>query len=278
MTEAPTSTRPAMPDEQLQQMIGLSKGVDSIELKLTIPEPAQLTTARALGLDPLQAQLRQVIFFDTHDLALNAKGLVVRARRTQKKDDDTVVKLRPVVPSELPKDLRTSPSFGVELDASPEGYVCSGSLKGVTAEGSVRRVVMEGKSVRKLFSKEQRALYEEHAPEGIGLDDLAILGPLLVLKLKNYPEDFERRLVAELWLYPDGSRILELSTKCEPAETFQVVAEARAYLSSRGVDLGGEQETKTRTALEYFSKELKKDARRSRRRAGSSTSEERAPA
>ena len=57
MTEAPTSTRPAMPDEQLQQIIGLSKGVDSIELKLTIPEPAQLTTARALGLDPLQAQL-----------------------------------------------------------------------------------------------------------------------------------------------------------------------------------------------------------------------------
>ena len=63
-------------------------------------------------------------------------------------------------------------------------------------------------------------------------------------------------MVAELWLYPDGSRILELSTKCAPAEAFQVAAETRAYLTERGVSLSGEQQTKTRTALEFFSSEL----------------------
>ena len=277
MTEAPTATPQRMSDEDVQQILALTKDIDSVELKLTIAEPAQLTTARALDLDPLQAQIRQVVFFDTPDLALDAKGLVVRARRTQKKEDDTVVKLRPVVPSELPKDLRRSPSFGVELDASPAGYVCSGSLKGVAGQGDVRRVIREGKSVRKLLSKEQRALYEEHAPEGVGLDDLAVLGPIFVLKLKRSPEGFDRQLVSELWLYPDGSRILELSTKCAPAEIFQVAAEARAFLSSRGVDLGAQQETKTRTALEHFSKELKKGARRSRRRADSSASAARSP-
>jgi hypothetical protein len=62
--------------------------------------------------------------------------------------------------------------------------------------------------------------------------------------------------VAELWLYPDGSRILELSTKCKPTEAFQVAAEARAFLTRRGVDLGGEQQTKTKTALEFFAQEL----------------------
>jgi hypothetical protein len=61
-------------------------------------------------------------------------------------------------------------------------------------------------------------------------------------------------MVAELWFYPDGSRILELSTKALPSEGFQVAAEARAYLSTKGVDLSGEQQTKTRTALEYFTK------------------------
>jgi hypothetical protein len=64
-------------------------------------------------------------------------------------------------------------------------------------------------------------------------------------------------LVAELWMYPDGSRILELSTKCRPEEAFQVAAEMRAYLSGRGVNLLGEQQTKTRTALEYFAEELR---------------------
>ena len=83
-----------------------------------------------------------------------------------------------------------------------------------------------------------------------------MLGPIFVLKLKFSPKGFDRRLVAEMWLYPDGSRILELSTKCAPAEAFEVAAEARAFLTERGVDLAGEQQTKTRKALEFFSDKL----------------------
>jgi hypothetical protein len=63
-------------------------------------------------------------------------------------------------------------------------------------------------------------------------------------------------MVVELWLYPDGTRILELSTKCAPSEAFQVAAETRAFLSERGIDVGGNQTTKTRKALEFFSKQL----------------------
>jgi hypothetical protein len=251
-----TAPQIASSDKELQELLALIKDVDSIELKLTVPEPAQLSTARALGLDPLRAQIRQVLFFDTTDLALDSHGVVVRARRSQKKGDDTVVKLRPVVPSELPRAVRRSPTFGVELDASPAGYVCSGSLKGTPASGEVRQVMTEERALEKLFSKEQQALFAEHAPEGIGLGDLSVLGPILVLKLKDSPEDFGRRLVAELWLYPDGSRIFELSTKCEPSEAFQVAAETRAFLTSRGVDLGADQQTKTRTALEFFASDL----------------------
>ena len=97
-------------------------------------------------------------------------------------------------------------------------------------------------------------------PKGLELDDLTILGPIFVLKLKFAPEGFARKLVAELWLYPDNSMILELSTKCLPTETFQVAAEARAFLTERGVDLSGEQETKTKKALEYFSERLRAGA------------------
>jgi hypothetical protein len=246
-------------DEELQKLLALIKDVDSIELKLTVPEPAQLSTARALGLDPLRAQIRQVLFFDTPDLALDGHGVVVRARRSQKKGDDTVVKLRPVEPSKVPPELRRSPSFGIELDASPAGYVCSGSLKGTPSSAEVRQVMRGEGAIHKLFSDEQQALFAEHAPEGIGLGDLSILGPILVLKLKDSPEEFGRRMVSELWLYPDGSRIFELSTKCEPSEAFQVAAEARAFLASRGVDLDADQQTKTRTALEFFAGDLGKE-------------------
>src|SRR5436190_1988856 len=108
--------------------------------------------------------------------------------------------------------------------------------------------------IRKLYSKQQRAFYDSHAPDGIGLDDLHVLGPITVIKLKWQPVDFKRRMVAELWFYPDGSRILELSTKCNPSEAFQVAAETRAFLTDRGIKTSGEQQTKTKTALEFYTK------------------------
>lgn len=253
---AATTQHRGLTDADLQELMALIKGADSVELKLTIPESDQRSTAVALDLDPLEAQMRQVFFFDTPDLALNDHGVVVRARRVQKKGDDTVVKLRPVVPAELPDRVRSSPTFGVEVDASPEGFVCSGSLKG-TAACSVREAVAGKHRLRKQFTKDQHAFFAEHAPSGIEIDDLVVLGPIFVLKLKYSPKELDRRLVAELWLYPDNTRILELSTKCAPSEAFQVAAETRAFLASRGVELEGEQQTKTKTALEYFARELK---------------------
>ena len=118
----------------------------------------------------------------------------------------------------------------------------------------VKAAVLGEKPVRKAFSKEQRALYAAHAPDGLELEDLAILGPITVMKLKFAPEGLARKLVAELWLYPDGSRVAELSTRCAPGEAFQVAAETRAHLAQAGVDLSGEQQTKTRKALKFFAK------------------------
>jgi hypothetical protein len=243
-------------DDELSQLVDLAAGSDSVELKLTVPDEHHRSTVDALGMDPLDAQIRQVFFFDTPDLALNGGGMVVRARRVQGRGDDTVVKLRPVVPDELPDRLRRSPGMVVELDAMPGGWVCSASLKGALGTTDVRRVVTGDRPIRKLFSKEQRAFYAAHAPEGLALDDLDVLGPIFVLKLNLRPADYDRKLVAEVWLYPDGSRILELSTKCVPTDMLNVAVASRLYLRERGVPLTGEQQTKTRTALEFFSQQI----------------------
>jgi hypothetical protein len=254
---ATTMRRQRLSDADLGRLLTLLKGADSAELKLTVPDSEQRSAVAVLGMDPLEAQIRQVYFFDTPDLRLNKQGVVVRARRVQQRDDDSVVKLRPVVPDDLPSGLRKSKNLVVEVDAMPGGYVCSASLKGTPGAGGVKAVATGERPVRKLFSKEQQAFYTAHAPDGIGLDDLTVLGPINLMKLKFSPRGYGRRLVAELWLYPDGSRILELSTKCAPAEAFDVAAETRAFLSSQGVDLSGEQQTKTKTALEFFSRNLK---------------------
>jgi hypothetical protein len=249
-----TTTSPRLTDEQQAEFLELAKDSDSVELKLTVAEAQHASTVAALGMDALDAQIRQVFFFDTPDLTLDKAGVVVRARRIQGKGDDSAVKLRPVVPNELSAELRDSPSFRVEVDALPGGFVCSGALKRPLRPTAVRSTLAGERPLRKLFSKEQRAFYAAHAPEGIGLDDLAVLGPIFVLKLRLDPEELGRRLVAEMWLYPDGSRVLELSTRCATNEAFQVAAESRAFLTKTGVDLSGEQQTKTRKALRYFAK------------------------
>jgi len=251
-SKASAKKAPGLTDKQLREVLKLIEGADSVELKLTVPDEDHRSTAQALGLDPLDAYVRQVFFFDTPDLKLNKAGVVARARRSQGKPDDSMVKLRPVVPQELPDAVRAADTFGVEVDAMPGGYVCAGSFKGELKRGRVKEAVAGTRPLRKLFSKQQRAFFSEHAPKGIELDDLAVLGPVNVLKIKYAPDDYRGKLVAELWLYPDGSRILELSTKCPPAEAFDTAARARAYLSGRGVNLSGEQQTKTKTALEFF--------------------------
>jgi hypothetical protein len=243
--------------EQRAEMFGLIKQAKTVEIKVTVPEGSYRSTAKALGLDPLDSQVRQVVFFDTPDLSLNKAGVVVRARRSQGSPDDTVVKLRPVVPADLPPKLRALPEFGVEVDAMPGGFVCSASFKAELSKNHVRAALLGERKISKLFSAGQREFYEANAPNGLELDDLSILGPIHVLKIKFVPEDFGRRLVVELWLYPDGSRILELSTKADPTQALNVAAEAAAYLTDRGIDLTGEQSTKTATALEFFAAELK---------------------
>ena len=255
MSSAPPAP-PCFSNEELLRLLELLKGADSVELKLTVPAPHQRSTLEALELDPLEAQIRQVFFFDTPALDLDAHGVVVRARRIQGRGGDSIVKLRPVVPSELPDELRRSGAFRVEVDALPGGFVCSGTLKGAPAADDIRRAAGGKLAVKKLFSKEQRQLFAAHAPQGIELDDLTVLGPIFVLKLRSVPPALGRKLATEMWIYPDGSRILELSTRAATDETFQVAAEVRAFLVGRGIEVSGEQETKTRKALAYFTREL----------------------
>ena len=247
----------ALSDEDHARLIALIKDADSVELKLTVPEADHRSAVTALGMDPLEAQIRQVFFFDTPDLALDEHG----RRRSRSPRAEKGRRLcreaaagRPVrAPGRRPpvagfrrrggRDAGRIRLLGLdegERSAPPTSgrpWPASGRCASCSRRSS-------GPSTPSTLPRASRSTTS------------SVLGPIFVLKLKFVPEEFDRKLVAEMWLYPDNSRILELSTKCRPAEAFQVAAEARAFLTEQGIDLGGEQETKTRKALEFFSKRL----------------------
>jgi hypothetical protein len=253
---APALAKP-LSGEDMMKIVELGKGSNSVELKLSVPLNSHRATIKGIGLDPVEAQPRQAYFFDTPDLALNRAGVVVRARRIQGGTADTVIKLRPVDPSGIDPENRRSAAFKVEVDVMPGGFVCSASFKGVCSGQEVLDVSDGKLELRKIFSKEQRAFYDAHAPAGITMDKLSILGPTFLLKARHQPKDFDRRITVEMWLYPDGERVLEISTKCLPDEAFKVGAAFKAFLAKRGIALGAEQAPKTKTSLDFFSAKLR---------------------
>ncbi len=237
-------------------MLSILTDADSVELKMSVPDADRRSAIAALGFDPLVADVVQIWFFDTVDLDLNASGVIARVRRTKARDDSTV-KLRPVIPNDLPGKLRARSGFGVEIDAMPGGFVCSGRLKEKLKPGTVRKAMLGGKpptqAVQQAAARVLRAARparpDSRRPGAARADHGA--------QAEVPPAGFDRAMVAELWMYPDGSRILELSTKCEPAEAFIVAAAGREFLLEHGIVMTGVQQTKTKTALEHFAHELR---------------------
>jgi hypothetical protein len=258
MSEAPEIAPRFLSDTHRSELLDVIRELDSVELKLTIPMDEHRATLRGLPIDPVEAEPRQVFFFDTPDLALNQAGVVVRARRISGGYGDTVVKLRPVVPANLPDDVKRSGSFKLEVDIVPGGYMVSGSMKGKASGDEIRAVAAETRRLGKILSKEQRAFYRAHAPADISLDGLEVLGPTFSLKTSFVPKQINRKVNVEMWLYPDGSRLLELSTKCRPIEAGVVGVEFRSYLAKRGIGVSGAQEAKTRVALEFYTAQIKR--------------------
>jgi hypothetical protein len=244
--------------EDTKKLLYLVRNAKSIELKLSVPMEQHQAAALSIGLDAVESQPRHVYFFDTADQALNRAGVIVRARRRPGGRADTVVKLRPVDPAMIDAELKRSEAFKVEVDAMPGGvFVCSASYKGVAAGQEVLDVTQGRMPLRKLFSKEQLAFYDAHAPAGIDMNALLAQGPILLLKVKHRPKDFKRGITAEVWAWKDGKHILEISTTCEPEEAFQVGVEFKTFLAGHGIDLEAKQETKTKTAMQKFKAEHK---------------------
>jgi hypothetical protein len=255
---------PALARDRLTDVLRLIRGVYSVELKLSVSDSDDRSAVAALEIDPVDVQIRHVEFFDTPDLEVSDRGVVVRLRRVLGRPADSVVTLRPIDPEHLPADLPKSRGFGVGVDVLPGGFVCSAAIKARLDSAKVNETLAGRWPLRKLFSTEQRALFEASAPNGISLESLERLGPIKVLRMRCASGAFEPRLVAELWSFPDGSRILELSTKCPPGDALRVADVTLALLAGRGIDLSAQQQTRTKTAMQFFAAELQAAAARNR--------------
>jgi hypothetical protein len=78
-----------------------------------------------------------------------------------------------------------------------------------------------------------------------------------VLRWKPKHETFPHELTLEEWRLPNGEDLVEVSIKVEPNDAHRARREFDAHLRQMDLDpRGAAQDTKTRTAMEYFARNL----------------------
>jgi len=228
--------------------------MDAVEIKVTIRPDQELRAERTMELNEDTADVRVIYFYDTPHLDLFNAGAVLRARLVKGDDDDSTVKFRPVEAAKISKDWKQLKGFKLEADCVGDRVVCSASLTVLQHRDEIDHVAKGKRAIDKLFSKDQERFLSEFYKGPVDFAKLRVMGPIRVLRWKLTHEDFPYRLTLEEWRLPDGDDLVEVSMKTSPDKAVQAQKEFDAHLRKLGLDPEGAQETKTRTALEYFAR------------------------
>ncbi len=209
---------------------------------------------RRTGVRPAR---RKVYFYDTPELALFARDLVLRARVTDGDDDDSTVKLRPLPLPDIPARWSASEGVRIELDVVGAKQIPSAKLDGEPDRGEIEQVEQGALKLSKLFTGAQEALVTDELPGATSLNDLAVLGPVDARKWDLPRETFPHKLSVEEWSLPDGTHFVELSFKVTPGEAESAQRTFHALLDRLEIGHAGDPDPKTPKVLDFFAGRLR---------------------
>ncbi len=181
--------------------------------------------------------------------------MVLRSRKVIDDDDDSSVKMRPMLAEEawaMIPEYFDEDGFKCEIDRTPTRGVSSCSLKVDQDRGEIDDVADGERAVHKLFSGEQEDLVELFAPEGVDWDDLEVLGPVDTQRWKYESAEIDDKVTVELWQMPDGGTLMEVSIKVDFDENEAKMEALLGYIADRGLRLDDAQSSKTGRVLSYY--------------------------
>lgn len=227
-------------------------GANAVEIKATIA-PRQIAKALAtFGVSEKHAETRIIWFYDTLDLKLFKAGVILRARRKIGQTHDATVKFRPVQPDDIAARWHKDQGFKFEADATQKMFVRSASLTRDVPKGLIKSVEAGETPIKALFDKSQRQFISDQSGKPLDFSTLVQLGPMNAQFWKIEHPGLPWPFVAELWIRPDGAKVLEASVRVPIAQTAAAGAGFWAFLAEIGVARDPTQLAKTRWALDYF--------------------------
>lgn len=231
--------------------------MDAVEIKRTIHPNQELLALRAMQVDEDTADVRLVYFYDTPDLDLFNADIVLRTRLVKGDDDDSTVKFRSNDAMSLAGDWQHLNGFKLEADWVGDHEICSASLTVTQRRDEIEEVAKGKRPIAKLFSGDQERFLSACHKAPVDFGKLRVMGPIVVLRWKPRHETFPHERTLEEWRLPNGEDLVEVSIKVSPKEAKRAQEEFDAHLIELKLDPEGVPDTKTRKALEYFSKALR---------------------
>lgn len=229
-------------------------GVENAEIKVTVRADQIAAATTRFALNKASAEHRFVTFYDTKALSLFTSGVILRTRKLVPGQDDSTAKLRPIDPSRIAASWFAHPGFKCEQDWSAGAAVTSCSFSHDQNKGEIDEVHVGKRAIAKLFSAEQERFISTYANQPTDYIKLKALGPIEAWVWQLHRPDFAHKLTCERWELPDGTALLEISIRVPIATAAVAQRSFFTWLESSGLDTKSREDSKTRAALEYFSK------------------------
>lgn len=215
------------------------------EVKLLL-SPAQVqSTARSLKV--VKQKESKIYFYDTPQLDLLAKGLILRIRRGA--NDDLTVKLRPASKQKVSARVADKEGFKCEGEVIDGEEHPSYSMQTKYDEGSAPQ---SGNELVSSLSKGQRQLIKDSEI----VVDWAHVRRVIAIQSTSWavpPQSPFEKLSLELWEWPNGTS-LEISAKVPPDSGNKAFVELKNLAKSNHLELSSDQRSKTATALQSIAK------------------------
>jgi hypothetical protein len=208
-----------------------------VDLRFPIRRGDDRAVLEALGADPLQADVRQISYFESDGLDLMRAGVCVRATQNQRHRSGVAVGVSFDRHRDAVVEAGRAAGVEVEVEVSSHG-AASWCLLGTQLTEPRLRGLLNGRvSVTEVLTEPQRNLLEECLGGDVPIGAVQVLPAVHVLTRSYLPRGYSRRLAAESWFPPDSARCLALATRCRPSSAPQIVTQTRRFLTARGIHL-----------------------------------------
>lgn len=225
---------------------------DTVELKVLIAPGSDAVSVVADHVR--RTRRRRLYLVDTAGARLARAGLVLRLRRLGHRRADVIVRAR----EHAHRGVRR-PGVSVELDVLP-GVLLRTEQLGRSVDPTVAAAFCGGVlTVDALLSEEQHRFLRHFGarwPDAVTLATLRPHGPLVIerMRLRNGAWGGARAFL-ERGTYPDGSRLEELSVRCEPAGALRAAVRVCRFLEDCRLRVADRHPSKTETWLERIAEE-----------------------